>query len=355
MPFYVWQLKNMLSVLKNYNKLIFGVLVTFIALFTPKVGFSNQNEEMIKDYSNYLELPKTEVQSEASFFSSVFNQVQPNTNEDLLTIVLILLVLVLVAVSVILIYTRSIVNSTIRSKSAGGADSIEKSAFSKWWTKVSKNTNPIFVISTLSVVLFLFFCLDLYDRAQDLGTQVAYAPEQPIKFNHKLHAGQYGIQCQYCHTGVEKGKSANLPSLGTCMNCHNYINKGPQYGNTEIAKIYEYLDYDPTKPINERYGNNAKPVEWIRIHNLPDHVYFNHQQHVVAGKLDCANCHGAVNQMERLQQSSTLEMGWCINCHREKQVDTENPYYQGTFEFVKEHDKYTVATLGGLECSKCHY
>jgi mono/diheme cytochrome c family protein len=210
------------------------------------------------------------------------------------------------------------------------------------WKFYRKYGNPTLAILTIvSILVFLWF-VDLYDRTQDLGTQINYAPEQPIKFNHKIHAGQYKIQCQYCHTGVDRGKQANIPPLSTCMNCHNYIEEGPQYGKTEIAKLRKAYE-------------QKTPVKWVRIHNLPDHVYFNHSQHVVAGKVQCASCHGAVQEMERVRQVSTLEMGWCINCHRETEVDKSNPYYTATYDFIQKHDKYTIGQLGGLECSKCHY
>jgi cytochrome c553 len=203
------------------------------------------------------------------------------------------------------------------------------------------SNKTMLVISALGLVVLILF-IGLYKRAQDLGTQIGYAPEQPIKFNHKIHAGQYGINCEYCHTGVEKAKNASIPSLSTCMNCHDYIKEGPQYGKTEIAKLVDHY-------------NKGIPVKWVRIHNLPDFVYFSHAQHVKAGKLDCANCHGRVAEMERVTQVATLEMGWCVNCHREKAVDTSNPYYTATFDFIKKHKKYTIGQLGGLECSKCHY
>jgi preprotein translocase subunit SecG len=209
--------------------------------------------------------------------------------------------------------------------------------------------NPNFIILTIVGIIAVFSISDWYNRAQDLGSQHGYAPEQPIKFNHKVHAGQLNIQCQYCHNGAEKGKQSGIPSLSTCMNCHNYVKEGHQYGTAEISKITEAY-------------TNKKPVKWVRIHNLPDHVYFNHSQHVVAGKLKCQNCHGAVQEMEKVQQVSTLEMGWCINCHREMKIDETNPYYAQTYDFVKKHKeikmngaKYTVAQMGGLECAKCHY
>lgn len=208
-----------------------------------------------------------------------------------------------------------------------------------------------------AVVTLLAFAA--YDKAQEVGSQQGYAPEQPIKFSHQIHAGQYQIDCQYCHTGVMKAKSANIPSTNICMNCHNYINKGAEYGTEEIAKIYESNGYDPEAKNYDGsatwQGETEEPIEWVRIHNLPDHVYFNHAQHVNAGQLECTSCHGNMAGMKVAKQVSSLEMGWCINCHRESEVNMENGFYKETYQFLENHEKYTVAEMGGLECSKCHY
>ena len=242
---------------------------------------------------------------------------------------------------------------------------------------VVNQMNPTILVLTVGGLLSVFLVLDLYNRGQDLGLQQGYAPDQPIKFSHELHAGQYGIDCQYCHTGVEKSKNANIPSANICMNCHTAVNSGPKYGTEEIAKIYAHVGYDPDKG---SYTGESRPIEWVRIHNLPDHVYFSHQQHVVAGNLDCENCHGNVKDMEVVQQVSLLEMGWCIDCHRETEVMVDNNYYQEHFhqvfkddystfleenptkkeevslaDFIKDHKKYTIGDLGGLECQRCHY
>ncbi len=174
-----------------------------------------------------------------------------------------------------------------------------------------------------------------------IGVQQGYAPEQPIPFSHKLHAGKYEIECKYCHTGVEKSKNANIPSLNICMNCHNTI----RTTSPNIQKIYAHLE-------------NDEPIQWVRVHNLPDLAYFNHAQHVKVGGLDCENCHGPIQEMEIVRQSSLLTMGWCIDCHRETNVNAKgNEYYDNLLEM---HDAYNreplkVENIGGLECSKCHY
>ena len=175
-----------------------------------------------------------------------------------------------------------------------------------------------------------------------VGVQQGYAPEQPIAFSHKIHAGQYEIDCKYCHTGVTKGKNATIPSVNICMNCHNQIKTGTLTGEGEIAKI--------TRAFNEN-----KPIEWVRVHNLPDLAYFNHSQHVNVGNIACETCHGPVQEMDVVRQHSLLTMGWCIDCHRTTEVNSKgNAYYDKLLEL---HDKgsMTVEDIGGLECSKCHY
>lgn len=190
-----------------------------------------------------------------------------------------------------------------------------------------------------------------------IGVYQNYAPEQPIKFSHKLHAGENGVDCNYCHTSARHSKHSSIPSASLCMNCHTYINEGPS-GKEEIQKIYDAVGFDPEKG---QYieGYEEKPIKWVRIHNLPDLAYFNHSQHVNAGGLECQECHGPVEEMEVLYQHSELTMGWCIECHRETEVQTQdNDYYEEMHRKFKENhpdQKFTVEEIGGLECGKCHY
>ncbi len=191
----------------------------------------------------------------------------------------------------------------------------------------------------------------LIDGAFTIGVQQGYQPTQPIAFSHKLHAGQYEIDCQYCHTGVRKSKSANIPSPNICMNCHSQVKTESE----EIQKIYAAIDYDPD---TKTYGNDTKPIEWIRVHNLPDLAYFNHSQHVAVAELECETCHGPIKEMEVVYQFSNLTMGWCINCHRETDLNTEgNDYYDKLVKLHSEQSKgaMKVEDNGGLECAKCHY
>ncbi len=197
----------------------------------------------------------------------------------------------------------------------------------------------------------------LYYWTLGIGVYQGYQPEQPIKFSHAIHAGENGISCVYCHHSAEKGKHAGIPSVNVCMNCHKGISEGTWTGTKEISKIYEAAGYNPE---TGRYDQPEKPIEWVKIHNLPDLAYFNHSQHVVVGGIECQTCHGPVEEMHELYQHSELTMGWCINCHRETDVKMEgNGYYNKMLSELKAKHKgvevFKVEDIGGLECSKCHY
>jgi len=216
--------------------------------------------------------------------------------------------------------------------------------------------NPVVVVFVV-IGIIGYGAKTTWDGLLTVGVQQGYQPSQPIQFSHELHAGQNGVDCNYCHSGARDGKSAGVPSANVCMNCHTYINEGTITGTSEIAKIYDAIGFDPeTKTYIEGY--EQKPIEWVRIHNLPDLVYFNHAQHVNAGGLECKECHGPIEEMAVVEQYAPLTMGWCIECHRETKVDTDNPYYHDLNE--NWVDKYhgedmTVEMIGGLECGKCHY
>lgn len=210
----------------------------------------------------------------------------------------------------------------------------------------------------LSVVLILFISgsYNLIDTAMDLGLSPGYQPEQPIAFSHKIHAGINKIDCQYCHSAAEESRHATIPSVNVCMNCHKAIQEytggelfNGKNGTEEIQKIYQAIE-------------DETPIEWVKVHNVPDHVYFNHSQHVNVGKIECQKCHGPVEEMDEIYQAESLAMGWCVNCHRETEVTqfSDNEYYK-MFEEYHEQMKngdleiITAQRLGGVECQKCHY
>ena len=206
-----------------------------------------------------------------------------------------------------------------------------------------------------------------------VGIDQGYAPVQPIHYSHKIHAGDNKIECTYCHSSARVSKHSGIPSLNVCMNCHKSIYEytgnpeGPsaedlangytnEFYTGEIKKLYKAVGWDEE---NQRYTGESYPVEWVRIHNLPDFVYFNHSQHYSVAGVECQTCHGPVEEMEVMYQYAPLTMGWCINCHRETNVQlTSNPYYEKIHEELSKKygvDELTAAQMGGLECGKCHY
>ena len=231
-------------------------------------------------------------------------------------------------------------------------------------------------IAMIAILLFVVGGYFVGKGAVGLGRQQGYAPEQPIYYSHKVHAGINQINCLYCHGSAWESKHAAIPSINICMNCHKSIStyeKGPKLydeqgneinGTAEIEKLYKYAGFTPGQPWDP---SKAKPVEWVKIHNLPDHVYFNHSQHVNAGNVACQTCHGNIQEMDVVSQQSDLSMGWCINCHRETKVDfystkdsSGNKFYSIYEKFHNDlksgkMDSVTVKDIGGLECQKCHY
>ena len=279
-------------------------------------------------------------------------------NEDDSNLLYGVLTLILAVIALILLQ----VNSNLRKMSdqAEGTASAEPIPFYR---------NKAY-IAIFAIILFLGGGYLTFQGAQGLGRSQNYQPEQPIFYSHTVHAGINQINCLYCHGGAQESKHANIPSVNVCMNCHMGINeyaKGPQLyredgskvdGTAEIQKLYQFAGWDPAK---KQYTGEGKPIEWIRIHNLPDHVYFNHAQHVNAGKQQCQTCHGEIQKMDEVYQFADLSMGWCVNCHRETKVQfTDNKFYSIYEKFHedmknKKLDSVTVEKIGGTECQKCHY
>ena len=232
--------------------------------------------------------------------------------------------------------------------------------------------------SYIMMGVLVLFCMGGYitiNAAMGLGRMKNYQPVQPIYYSHKVHAGTNQINCLYCHGGAQEGKQASIPSVNVCMNCHKAIKEykgdvitredGKEVsGTAEIQKLYAYAGWNPDA---KKYDKPGKAIEWVRIHNLPDHVYFNHSQHVTVGKQQCQTCHGPIQEMSEVYQFSELSMGWCINCHRESKVNfynketgEGNKFYSIYEKFSKDirsgkMDSVTVEKIGGTECQKCHY
>jgi mono/diheme cytochrome c family protein len=235
-----------------------------------------------------------------------------------------------------------------------------------------------FWIAAGVILLLIMAGYWITNGAIGLGRQDNYQPKQPIFYSHKVHAGINQMNCLYCHAGAEKSKHAMIPSSNVCMNCHKQISEytGEKEhelvdaeghtinGTQQIQELYKYAGWDPAKKDYRRDAKGnilATPIQWTKIHNLPDHVYFNHSQHVKVGQIQCQRCHGSIEEMDEVYQASTLSMGWCINCHRQTQVKfAENNYYSIFEKYHKEikdgkRDGVTVEDIGGIECQKCHY
>ncbi len=336
------------SFIRNSSAVIASGDPYAVALFNANnkllmTSFSSLKDPDIMNILGYIkaEAEKPAVATPAPGTVPGGTQAATNAAPEYLNLILIGMVIILILLVVILIFLLSAIKRFLDQKPLTDDErEIVHSPINVG--KVTRSSGFIFVITFIVAALgFKAVINGLFS----IGVQQGYAPKQPIAFSHKIHAGQYEIDCKYCHTGVTKGKSATIPSVNICMNCHNQIKAGTITGEAEIGKIV-------------RAFNENRPIEWVRIHNLPDLAYFNHAQHVVVGNIECQTCHGAIQEMDVVRQHSLLTMGWCIDCHRKTDVNSQgNAYYDKLMEL---HDptgkrKMKVEDIGGLECSKCHY
>jgi hypothetical protein len=273
---------------------------------------------------------------------------------------------VLVLVLGILIFMLVKVNSVLTQIAKNNGTLPEpKAKGTPIWKAYAQNQ---FLVLVTAIFLLLSSAYFVYGYFMQIGVDQDYAPIQPIHYSHKIHAGDNGIDCKYCHSSARVSKHAGIPSLNVCMNCHKniaefvgdkdstYTEYSTEFYTAEIQKLYDAVGWDKT---NQKYTGKTKPVKWVRIHNLPDFAYFNHSQHVTVAGIECQKCHGPVETYEIQKQFAPLTMGWCINCHRETEVKMEgNAYYDKVDkELSKKYGvtKLTAAQMGGLECGKCHY
>ncbi len=289
---------------------------------------------------------------------------------------------ILGVVFVVIIMAVSGVRSQLRT--ATGDASHEKLTYAESFKKWAWHNFRYALIG--GAVIAITVIVVAFQGLYRIGVVEDYQPSQPIEFPHATHAGINGIDCNYCHSSVTKSKTAGIPSVNVCMNCHKQITGNDDAQKEKIAKIYEASGWDPDKGV---YTGKTKPIVWNKVHVLPDHVYFNHSQHVVVGGVDCKQCHGDMTKMvetAKVQPVSelnkvdgniqltkpTLTMGWCIECHGEKEISTGSidtkggGYYQEIHKRLLDNDKdlygkyledgkVTVKELGGWECAKCHY
>jgi mono/diheme cytochrome c family protein len=254
-------------------------------------------------------------------------------------VLLIVLVVVLIVLVVTLALIANLMKDVLRGRKDLDGRDVEVMNQRFDWAGLYRSSALRGIVGVVVALALLYAGVQ---SVMAVGLTQGYQPTQPIAFSHKLHAGENQINCAYCHTSVYKAKSANIPSPNICMNCHSQI----KTESPEIKKIYRAIE-------------RKQPIQWVRVHNLPDLAYFNHSQHTQVGGIQCQTCHGPIQNMEVVYQYSALTMGWCINCHRETPLNTKgNAYYDN---LVKLHDKsnsavpFTVSSNGGTECSKCHY
>jgi len=305
---------------------------------TPMTSFPNLSEDDIKSIFAYVDAAATAPAPVAASGAATGAQAQTSGPSDLFMIVLVSLVVVMLLVLGVLVVIVSLLSKAVTGQAV---DDTRGDFMTRFGNSLKGITGDPAIRSAVMWVFVLLVLKATVDGAYSVGVQQGYAPKQPITFSHKLHAGEYKIDCNYCHTGVNRGKSAHIPSANICMNCHGVIKKE----SPEIQKIYTSIE-------------NNQPIEWVRVHNLPDLAYFNHAQHVNVAGLECDNCHGDVAKMEVIQQRSSLTMGWCIDCHRNTDVNTkDNKYYDKLVQLhgTESKEALKVADIGGLECSKCHY
>lgn len=316
---------------------------------------SNEDIDNILAYTDYVPEP---VAATSIATSSQTSDSSSITNDLVLGLLLIVL---LVLVTMLFLVTKTLKNIAEKNGIVINEDKLQ--SFSIWRAFI-KNQFLIFVSVILLLLSSAYFA---YGYMMQIGVDQGYMPVQPIHYSHKIHAGANQIECQYCHSSARVSKHSGIPSLNVCMNCHENIaeyngeedlEKGytKEFYTNEIKKLYKAVGWDEE---TQSYTGDTEPVKWVRIHNLPDFVYFNHSQHVSVAGIDCQKCHGPVEEMEILYQYSSLTMGWCINCHRESNIKVkDNEYYTKIHEELSKKygvEELSIAQMGGLECGKCHY
>ena len=335
-----------IAIYEEYNKVAMNAF--------PQL--SNEDIDNILAYTDYVPEPVAT--------STAVSGAQSSTGEPSLTndiILGLLIVVLLVLVTMLYLVTKTL--TSIAEKNGIKIDQPKSEPFSIWKAFIKNQ----FLIFSSVVLLLLSSAYFAYGYMMQIGVDQGYMPVQPIHYSHKIHSGANQIECQYCHSSARVSKHSGIPSLNVCMNCHENIaeyngeedlEKGytKEFYTNEIKKLYKAVGWNEE---TQSYTGDTEPVKWVRIHNLPDFVYFNHAQHVSVAGVDCNKCHGPVEEMEILYQYSSLTMGWCIDCHRDSNVKVkDNEYYTKIHEELSKKygvEELTIAQMGGLECGKCHY
>ena len=324
------------------------------AVMTNYPQFSNEQIDNILAYTNYT--PPAPAPAVAAT-----QTVSQGSDISVNIILAVAIVIFTILIVMLFLVQRTLIKIAIAS--GVKIEPEPKRKIKPLWKTIVENQ---FIMFLLVIGFLLSSAYFTYGYLMQIGIDQGYAPIQPIHYSHKIHAGANQIECKYCHSSARVSKHSGIPSLNVCMNCHEYIGEyngeedlengyTKDFYTNEIKKLYNAVGWDEE---NQVYTGNTQPVKWIRIHNLPDFVYFNHAQHAQVAQIECQTCHGPVEEMEIMYQYSPLTMGWCIDCHRESNVDKDNEYYQKVHEELSKKygvEQLTVAQLGGIECAKCHY
>ena len=373
---------------------------SIVARYVPTYGWMTAqavSPEDIKNIMAYVQNPPDAVASTDSGSDCItvdeIETVEESNNSGVWFLILLVLFLI-IALSEAGV-NRSLTNAVNQN---AGEDELEELPYENRVRNWAWNNR---LAVTLVGLFFVAYGAVLgYQGLMRVGVVEGYKPNQPIQFIHSVHVCENEVDCKYCHHSAYESKHAGIPSTNVCMNCHKAVKKGRRYGETEIAKIYDAIGFDSESGtyvngegkngfISPQDSYEGEPIRWNKVHNLPDHVFFSHQQHVVVGGLQCQNCHGDVEtytvgrvaKVDDINQlvdkypglielsKPTLTMGWCIECHNKAEIDlASSGYYEeihhrlkdnlrGNEELRKylEDDKITVKELGGWECAKCHY
>jgi cytochrome c2 len=379
------------------DKYIKSVVNRYVGTYGWMTGQAVSKEE-VGDIMAYVIAPPEDgsatADSSADCPTIDYNKVDESDSENAIWFLILFILFIIIALSASGV-KRSLTDILAEKN---GEDLLPDSSYLQRFRGWAWN-NLVFV-SLTGLFFVLYGVVVGYSALMDIGTYPNYSPEQPIAFIHSVHVCENEIDCKYCHNSAYDSKHAGIPSTNVCMNCHKAVKKGKRTGTTEIEKIYAAIGFDSKSGTyfdgEGNIGNalpqdsyDGEPIKWNKVHNLPDHVYFSHQQHVNVGGLQCQNCHGDVSTysvgrltpVEEINElvdafpgliqlsKPTLTMGWCIECHNKAEVDmTSNGYYEELHERLNnsergneelrrylEDDKITVRELGGWECSKCHY
>lgn len=325
-------------------------------------AFPALSETDIDDIMAYVDQPKAEPVAAASDAAAIDGGATTGGGSVSNTLVIGALALIFLLLVIMLFL---VTNTLKRIAEANGIvyDEKEKEKHTPIWKAFVQNQ---FLVLVFSIFLLLAAAYFGFGYMMQVGVDQGYAPVQPIHYSHKIHAGDNQIDCNFCHSSARKSKHSGIPSLNVCMNCHKNISEvapetateeySKEFYDGEIQKLYNAVGWDAE---NQEYTGKTEPVKWVRIHNLPDFVYFNHSQHVTVAGIACQTCHGEIQEMEVVEQFAPLTMGWCITCHRDTNVNlANNEYYAKIHEELSKKygvEKLTIAEMGGLECGKCHY